>query len=249
MRSLLLLLFTFCCSLTAVPLLESTAPQIPLSIGGNRTGGVETVILLAAKHILQPGQQFSSLGQAAVDTMLTQYNYTTDELFRLRAESIQYFNNDNFNLQLPQLPRSHHLAKSYFHSGFRWIFAPFIFIPELNYRIASHPIKQCINTTVRAAGFLVTNLLPVRLGQFGWLPRSTTIIYGRYLWEGDGGECRRVIVPAVSAFPIEMNRLGHRAEEYFTSHPDYGSGLSHVTAISDQKTRRFEIWTSMQYFS
>jgi hypothetical protein len=208
----------------------------------------ETVIVLSAKYILPPGQDFFYLGQPAVDALLTKYNYSTTELLELRRESIRYFN-ERFSLGLPQLPTGHPLSKAYFHSAFRWIFTPFVFIPELQYRIASHPRSECVNTPVRAAGFLVTNLLPVRLPPYGWLPQKSTLIFGRYLWEGNRTVgCDRVIVPATSVFPIEMNRLGHRAEEYFTSHPEYGTGLSHVTAINDRATGRFEIWTSMQYF-
>lgn len=205
-----------------------------------------TIVTLTAKAILEPNQPFSAVGQCAVDALVQDYKLSPAQVRALQQEAASYFNS-KFDLNIrPSLTSD--LAKPQLFGAF--VFVPFVFIPELNYRIAAHPNPSCISTNVTAGGFLATNLVPVFVKGYGLLPAQTTVIYGRYVWHGSAdGDCPRVIVTANSAFPIAMNALGHRAEEYDATHPSFGNGTSHVTAIQDKATGRFEIWTSLQFFN
>ena len=207
--------------------------------------GESTVVVLSANRILEKDEPFFHLEDKAVNTLIENYKYSREALVEMRQDAVKYFNSQ-FTLNI-KVDRSTKLKDKVFSGSLhQWVFTPFVFKPELNYHIVSHPNPACIGTNVLASGFLITNLVPTSLAEFGWLPMSSTVIYGEYLWEGGDG-CERAIVPATSALPIVMNRLGYRAEEYFTTHPKYGKGLSHVTAINDKRTGRFEIWTTMSF--
>lgn len=203
----------------------------------------ETIVTLSAKATIPDGQ-IALPGTIALNALLEEFKYTEAELIEMKKEAAAYFTN---RFKIPIAPGNlSDLASIQFQGD--WVFSPFVFKPQLNYHIAAHPNPACLNTNVTASGFSITSKAATTTKLYGALPASTTFIYGRYLWHGDESKgCPRQIVTALSALPIVMNSLGYRAEEYDVTHEKYGSGMSHIAAIFDKPTGRFEIWTTLQF--
>jgi hypothetical protein len=204
------------------------------------------VTLSAGKYLNETNDEvFYILGQDGVDSLGSDLGLSLAEIGQYRNDSIEWFK-QYFGLEIPS-SRNPDLSKKHFfwYNGL-WIFSPFVFRPDLQYKITSHPNHKCVGTKVTASGYLVTSLTVSNLKGFGMMPSFTAMIYGLYKWHGTD-QCDPTTVKAFNVLPVVLNKLGYRAEEYYAEHPKYGKGWSHVTAIDDKRTKRFSITTVMEF--